>query len=678
VIIVVLIVAAVGFVGVKSATYVGPTEIGLPIKRFGAKLGDGGVIAFNGEAGYQAELLMPGWRFRLWPVFRIEKYSWVQVPAGGIGVVIAQVGKPLPIGAKSAEYKEVFGDFRDIRSFLENGGEKGVQRAVLPPGSLAPIHPIAFLVITSQKVYGAPVSPDVPVVGNTGKYGPASFGLRPEHLGVVNITPTQEGTDVIGVITALEGKPLAKGDIASRLGGYGDIRQMEEEKKPVAEVIGALIGSKNDLHNNYQDFQAFLDHGGRIGLQHDPLLYGAYLLNPFLVQVELVPMTVVQQGEVAVIKSYVGLPTQDTSGAGFKFGSMVNPGHQGIWNEPLRTGKYPLNPRIYAADIVPTSILTLNWATAASEAHDLDKSLNPISAKSLEGFEFDIDLQVLIHVPDTHAAQVISMVGTMKNLVNEVLESAVGNYFRNTLQGLPAVTFIETRDDVQKEAEEYIRAYLSRYEVETRGVYIQDVVLPAQLVDVLTAREIARQQQTTYEQERTAEEKRVELEQVRGTAAMQAELAKSSVSIKIKQNDAEGRKADAAGAAAYAKTTGEADAHVVQVKGEAQAHVVKATGEAEAAAIEAQGVARAIGDEKQREALGPEATALVAVFSEIGDGHVKIVPDVLVGGGGGPLDGLAAMLTRQIARDGIEGLSANGDEQQEQAPAKKSPTSSAS
>jgi hypothetical protein len=36
------------------------------------------------------------------------------------------------------------------------------------------------------------------------------------------------------------------------------------------------------------------------------------------------------------------------------------------------------------------------------------------------------------------------------------------------------------------------------------------------------------------------------------------------------------------------------------------------------------------------------------------------------------------MLTRQIARDGIEGLSANGDEQQEQAPAKKSPTSSAS
>src|SRR5262249_62408111 len=97
------------------------------------KLADGNVIAFHGEAGYQAELLMPGWRLRLWPLYRVDKYPWVQVPAGEIGVVIAQVGGPLPIGAKSATYREGFGDFRDVRSFLENGGEKGVHRPLIPP-----------------------------------------------------------------------------------------------------------------------------------------------------------------------------------------------------------------------------------------------------------------------------------------------------------------------------------------------------------------------------------------------------------------------------------------------------------------------------------------------------------------------------------------------------------------
>ena len=92
------------------------------------------------------------------------------------------------------------------------------------------------------------------------------------------------------------------------------------------------------------------------------LLYGAYNLNPFLLRVEQVPMLVVEQGQVAVVKSYVGLPTEDTSGVEFKFGSLVRPGHRGIWEEPLRTGKYTINPRIYQAEIVPTSILNLNWS----------------------------------------------------------------------------------------------------------------------------------------------------------------------------------------------------------------------------------------------------------------------------------------------------------------------------
>ena len=83
----------------------------------------------------------------------------------------------------------------------------------------------------------------------------------------------------------------------------------------------------------------------------------------------------------------------------------MRPGHRGIWQEPLRTGKYPINPRVYAAEIVPTSILTLNWADATSEAHNLDAQLSPIDGKSREGFVFRIDLQVQIHVPDTQGAE---------------------------------------------------------------------------------------------------------------------------------------------------------------------------------------------------------------------------------------------------------------------------------
>jgi hypothetical protein len=127
-----------------------------------------------------------------------------------------------------------------------------------------------------------------------------------------------------------------------------------------SDLLEAVLNAKNDVHNNYPDFQALLDAGGRIGLQHDPLLYGAYNLNPFLVSVEMVPMLVVNHGLVALVKALVGLATEDTSGIDFKFGSLVRPGHRSIWEEPLRTGKYAVNPRVYAVEIAPTFILTLN------------------------------------------------------------------------------------------------------------------------------------------------------------------------------------------------------------------------------------------------------------------------------------------------------------------------------
>src|SRR2546422_771033 len=266
-------------------------------------------------------------------------------------------------------------------------------------------------------------------------------------------------------------------------------------------------------------------------------------------------MLLVKQGEVAVIKAYVGLVTQDTSGAEFKFGSLVRPGHRGVWEEPLRTGKYPINPRCYEAEIVPTSILNLNWADAVSEAHQLDAQLQQIVAKSNEGFVFKIGLQVQIHGPDPKAPRVISMVGTMRNLCTEALQAAGGNHFRDKLQSMPAIRFIETRQQVQVEAFEHIRQQLEQYQVETKGVYIQDVILPEDLVKVLTQREIANQEIETFKKQRSAQDERIGMEQAKGTADMQAELAKSKVGIEIKSNNSNARKAEGDGEAYYSRGT---------------------------------------------------------------------------------------------------------------------------
>ncbi len=628
---------------------IGPTEVGLVRKRFGRKLPGDNPIALEGEAGYQADLLMPGLRFQFILVFAVSKHPWVQVPAGQIGVVIAQVGKPLPIGAKSAVYQPAFASFSDLRNFVKAGGQKGVQRPVLSPGTLAPIHPVAFLVITKPRIFGVPVAEELR--DKKGNLSFATFGLAPEQLDVTRIEPkaTESGKvlDMVGLITTLEGESLPAGDIASRLGGFDDIRRLEDAADAKGEVIAnetmieTILGSKNGEHSAYQDFQLFLERGGKIGLQHDPLLYGAYNLNPFLVRVEKVPMLVVEQGQVAVIKSYVGLPTEDTSGKDFKFGSLVRPGHRGIWEEPLRTGKYPINPRVYQAEIVPTAILNLNWSTASSQAHNLDKGLETITAKSREGFVFNIDLQVLIHVPDTKAPRVISMVGSMLNLVNEVLQAAVGNLFRDKLGGMKATAFIETRQLVQTEAFEHISRQLDAYEVETRGVYIQDVVYPPELVKVLTEREIANQEIETFKKQKDAQDQRVATEAATGKADMQKDLARSEVGITIADNNANAKSAEGRGLASYTKQTGVAQAEV----------------------IEAQGLAKAAGFRAQTQAIGAAGTMAVNVATVLADKKMQIVPQILVvgGAGGGSLEALAATLTKFVAGQPQTGISASPD-----------------
>src|SRR5260370_398826 len=96
----------------RSFIVIGPAQVGLVTRRLSSRHNaTDDPVAFAGEAGYQSDLLMPGVRFKLWPTYSVAKYPWVQVPAGEIGVVISQIGKPLATGAKSAAYRPEFGNF---------------------------------------------------------------------------------------------------------------------------------------------------------------------------------------------------------------------------------------------------------------------------------------------------------------------------------------------------------------------------------------------------------------------------------------------------------------------------------------------------------------------------------------------------------------------------------------
>ena len=117
----------------------------------------------------------------------------------------------------------------------------------------------------------------------------------------------------------------------------------------------------------------------------------------------------------------------------------------------------------------------------------------------------------------------------------------------------------------------------------------------------------------------------------------------AQVGVQIKTNEAQAREAEAKGEAAYVQLTGEAEG------GPPPGHRARRRPRPPRRS----GLARAIGFDAQKEALGGPATAVVAVANAVADGHITVVPEVLVtGGGGGSFDGLAATLMRYLGTNG--------------------------
>lgn len=585
-------------------------RIGLVTKKF--KLGganrslpDGRIIATKGEAGFQAKTLAPGLYWGMWPwQYGVEMQAFTVIPEGKIGLILANDGSELPTGNILAR-KVDCDNFQDAEAFLNNGGQKGKQTHMLTQGTYR-INTYAF------------------------------------SISIAETTSIRE--NMLGIITTLDGAPIQAGQIA---------------------------GKSVDGHNNFQDIDAFLRNGGTRGLQPQVILAGSYYMNPWAVQIEETPMTDVPIGYVGVVISYIGEDGKDLTGDSFKHGNIVSKGQRGVWIEPLGPGKYPINKYTTKIELVPTTNLVLNWANARSEAHQLDKNLSTITVRSKDGFPFNLDVAQIIHIPANEAPKVIARFGSMTNLVSQVLEPTIGNYFRNSAQDSDVISFLSTRKERQKAAKDHIKEVLDEYNVNAVDTLIGDIVPPEALMKTLTDRKIAEEEQKTYQTQKLAQEQRQGKEKETAIADMQKEIVKAQQSVEIAQRtaDAAVKKSEgdaksiklaveaeatatrmrAEGEAAATRARASAQAEATKLNADAEAERISKTGLAEAEKIMAIGKSTAEAYELQVKAMGGDNFTKFKITEEIGKGHIKIIPDLIVSGNGNSADGsLSGLMGLQL------------------------------
>jgi len=567
-----LILRLFGAVMIPSGCY---GEVSKKFVLFGknSKLPDGSIIALNGEAGIQADTLAPGLHWGLWPwQYNVSIRQFLTIHSGKLGVVEARDGRPLDGGRVLARKVEC-DCFQSARLFLKNGGERGPQIAIIPPGT---------------------------------------YRINSALFQVCEVETLEVEDNMVGVVTTKEGKALEAGEIA-----------------------GASVGG----HNMYQDAQTFVDNGGYKGLQEQVMLAGRYFINPRFASVELKPMTQVPIANVGVVIAYVGKAGVDVTGDAFKHGNLVAKGEKGVWVDPLDPGKYPINPYTHKVEIVPTANVVLNWATGKTESHKLDENLSTITVRSSDGFTFNLDVSQIIHIPRNDAPKVIARFGNMGNLVTQVLEPTIGNYFRNAAQESDVIDFLKKRSERQNQAKNAISAAVGEYNVNAVDTLIGDITPPAELMKTLTDRKIAEQEKTTYDTQRLAEDTRKELQQARAMADTQAKVVDAERSVAIAEFNSQAAVKTASGTAQSKTINAKADAEVITVTGNAEAGKIKAVGTAEADVIKL-----------KIASMDSDNYAAIEVAKQLASNKIKLVPDIIAGGtnGGGIMDVFVAkMLTQQ-------------------------------
>lgn len=620
---------AVFLLGVR---YIPHNRVGVIEKLWSLRgtLTGGSLVALAGEAGFQAEVLRGGLHWFHFPwQYRVHRLPLVVIAESRIGYVYARDGQPL-VPSQTLGRQVASNNFQDARAFLEAGGQRGRQRAILREGVYA-INLAQFVVITEDGVLSGQASVAdrelylqwqaeltecsgfrPVVIGHGGKAGP----IESESSGQMRLT----GNDTVGVVTVHDGPPIDSSEI-------------------IAPEVNSTNGDGG--HEYFQNPETFLALGGRRGKQLQVLTDGTFFINRWFASVEIGRKTLIPIGYVGVVVSFFGNEGHDVTGERFRYGEQVEQGSRGVWKHALPPGKYALNPYAMAVELVPTVNFVLRWVTGRVEAHHYDEDLRSIEIITADGYEPTLPLSLVLHIDYEKAPRVVQRFGDVQRLISQTLDPILSAYFRDVAQCTQMLDLLTKRQEIQARATEELGRRFQQYDINCIAVLIgrpesagtqyeagQDPI--ERLFDQLRQRRLAEEQVSTYREQQRAALELKELHNAQAQADKQTELTQTKVDVEISANRGEAQLAEAQRLAKR---------DVIRAEGTSKSEEL--LGHGEAARISKTGLAEAAVSRKKVLAYGdPRLLALTRVGEELANSKQPLVPErVLTMGHGGNGDG---------------------------------------
>ena len=425
-----------------------------------------------------------------------------------------------------------------------------------------------------NKIYGTTSLPGEHIIATNGEKGPQAEILTPgwHPWFLVNVIYQVENKKVVSIPSGKYGFLVAKDGVPLRPDQFlGDAFSPEQE----LEML---------------DAQYFLTHAGQRGPQTTILTPGIYRLNTYLWDVTIKDATDVVEGSVGVVKSNVidsvhfgnlnaekpsscEQKTVSTNASGEAVAAiepksdegrlaaiLVPVGCIGVWEKALQPGRYYVSEAAYKVTMMSTRVqtwefkggykkryidLSLDQAgnlTQTPRSEDIkkpDNAADPAVTPFVEGWLVPLELRVLAQVTPDNAPFVVSSVGTLKDIEDNIMVPTIRSIVRNVVgaQGRHVLDLADNRAELEHAVEDAIRPEGLRAGIVIKEVKFGDPALPPELLISRLRQQLADQLQVTYQQEQKAQTQRIETEKARATAEQQHQLVEALIGVQVAEQN---------------------------------------------------------------------------------------------------------------------------------------------
>ncbi|MFG0313598.1 MAG: SPFH domain-containing protein, partial [Phycisphaerales bacterium] len=271
-----------------------------------------------------------------------------------------------------------------------------------------------------------------------------------------------------------------------------------------------------DFKKMVTDAAYFLSSGGRKGPQVNVLTPGKYRINTEMFHVDVVQATEVPNATVAVLKSNFGdAPSiERVVEEGEEPIRFAAEGELGVRAMPLMPGKHPINTKAYEVTMISTKNTIVRFTKLAGKGSDGAEEEREINVRTSDGFTFPVDVRIEYRIEPDNAPIVVQELKDDKDGLLNVLNSAVRAIFRNNAESVKALDYVNQRSLQESQSLAMLQEAMAKVGVTVSAVRIGDVGDEETLGDLLKTqrdREIATQEQLTFQEQQKAAEQKKEL-----------------------------------------------------------------------------------------------------------------------------------------------------------------------